>query len=298
MTEKTEGGAEREEAGAGRREAAPNPRTYSDFMRNLAAKYNTENSSESSRAEVPAPRLSQLAAGTKSLLSLPPGIPLGFPPFLLPPTSLQEVIKDSPFQFLPGMRPAAPRPAPAFPPGVFPPGLLDPSHAQALLTMMRGQHPASARPQVTPDPASEAESPAKRQRRNSSCLEAEDSEAPVSPPPSSIPQQVERSCRSECSVSQACSEEGRRIISWSVDQVVDFISNIDDVKEHAEAFAREKIDGSTLVLLTDSHLTSLGIKLGPAIRLRSILAKKLGTCVICSHCQHCHVENQTKTSKH
>ena len=46
MTEKTEGGAEREEAGAGRREAAPNPRTYSDFMRNLAAKYNTENSSE------------------------------------------------------------------------------------------------------------------------------------------------------------------------------------------------------------------------------------------------------------
>ena len=140
--------------------------------------------------------------------------------------------------------------------------------AQALLTMMRGQHPASARPQVTPDPASEAESPAKRQRRNSSCLEAEDSEAPVSPPPSSIPQQVERSCRSECSVSQACSEEGRRIISWSVDQVVDFISNIDDVKEHAEAFAREKIDGSTLVLLTDSHLTSLGIKLGPAIRLR------------------------------
>ena len=45
MTEKTEGG-EREEAGTARREAAPNPRTYSDFMRNLAAKYNTESSSE------------------------------------------------------------------------------------------------------------------------------------------------------------------------------------------------------------------------------------------------------------
>ena len=45
MTEKTEGG-DREEAGAARREAAPNPRTYSDFMRNLAAKYNTETSPE------------------------------------------------------------------------------------------------------------------------------------------------------------------------------------------------------------------------------------------------------------
>ena len=37
---------EREEAGAARREAAPTPRTYSDFMRNLAAKYNTETSPE------------------------------------------------------------------------------------------------------------------------------------------------------------------------------------------------------------------------------------------------------------
>ena len=45
MTEKTEGG-DREEAGAARREAAPTPRTYSDFMRNLAAKYNTETSPE------------------------------------------------------------------------------------------------------------------------------------------------------------------------------------------------------------------------------------------------------------
>ena len=45
MTEKTEGG-EREEAGAARREVTTNPRTYSDFMRNLAAKYNTETSPE------------------------------------------------------------------------------------------------------------------------------------------------------------------------------------------------------------------------------------------------------------
>ena len=37
MTEKTDGGGERQEA------ARPPPRSYSEFMRNLAAKYNTEN---------------------------------------------------------------------------------------------------------------------------------------------------------------------------------------------------------------------------------------------------------------
>lgn len=220
------------------------------------------------RPEVPDPRLSQLAAGTKSLLSLPPGMPLGFPPFLLPPSSLQEAIKDSPFQFLPGMaaRAPAPRSAPSFPPGMFPPGLLDPSHAQTLLAMMRGgqaQVPVT-RPPVTRE--AETESPAKRMKRDSASL---DQDAPVSPPPSALPPQgTERPCRSECSVTQACSEEGRLMINWTVDQVVEFIADIDDVKEHAAAFAREKIDGSTLVLLTDSHLTSLGIKLGPAIRLR------------------------------
>ena len=44
MTEKTDGGGERQEAA--RREAGPPPRSYSEFMRNLAAKYNTENTSE------------------------------------------------------------------------------------------------------------------------------------------------------------------------------------------------------------------------------------------------------------
>ena len=44
MTEKTDGGGERQETA--RREAGPPPRSYSEFMRNLAAKYNTENTSE------------------------------------------------------------------------------------------------------------------------------------------------------------------------------------------------------------------------------------------------------------
>ena len=45
MTEKTEGSSqERHEGGGGGQEHHQQPpRTYSDFMRNLAAKYNTDN---------------------------------------------------------------------------------------------------------------------------------------------------------------------------------------------------------------------------------------------------------------
>ena len=47
MTEKTEGGGqERQEGGPGRRDGAPPPRSYSEFMRSLAAKYNNENPAE------------------------------------------------------------------------------------------------------------------------------------------------------------------------------------------------------------------------------------------------------------
>ena len=227
----------------------------------------------SSRTEVPAdPRSS------KNLLSLPPGIPLGFPPFLFPPSSLQEAVKAveapqappaSPFQFLPGFRGQPAGAAPGFPPGLLPPGLMEPSQAQALLSMMRGQlrdlpaHPG-LRPPHQP-PLDLTESPAKRQKRDSSSAE----EAAVSPPPSAAPSSsLPSSCQSVCALSQSCSEEGKKILAWSVEQVVEFISSFEDLKPHAEAFIREKIDGSTLVLLTDAHLTSLGVKLGPAIKFR------------------------------
>ena len=217
----------------------------------------------SSRTEVPAdPR------SNKNLLSLPPGIPLGFPPFLFPPSSLQEAVKEapapaSPFQFLPGFR-GQTGAGPQFPPGLLPPGLMEPGHAQALLSMMRGQLPAHPALRPPQPPLDLTESPAKRQKRDSSSAE----EAPVSPPPSAAPSSTQPNCQSVCALSQSCSEEGRKILAWSVDQVVEFISSFEDLKPHAEAFIREKIDGSTLVLLTDSHLTSLGVKLGPAIKFR------------------------------
>nr|CAD7431426.1 unnamed protein product [Timema monikensis] len=55
-------------------------------------------------------------------------------------------------------------------------------------------------------------------------------------------------------------------------------------------FREQRIDGSGLPLLTEDHLTStLGMKLGPALKLRATLARRLGHCSICQHCVHCHV---------
>jgi hypothetical protein len=54
-------------------------------------------------------------------------------------------------------------------------------------------------------------------------------------------------------------------------------------------FREQRIDGSGLPLLTEDHLTStMSMKLGPALKLRSVLAKKLGSCSVCLHCTHCH----------
>jgi len=293
MIEKTEGGGqERQEGGPGRRDGAPPPRSYSEFMRSLAAKYNNENPAESSRAKA----VDQRAAQAGKTLSFPPGVPIGFPHFLLPPSSMPEGIKESgpaassPFHFLPGFRP--PSGAPGFPPGLLPPGLLDPSHAQALLTMMRGQmpnHPSFVRQAAHPPlDLTAGESPAKKIKRDSSSME----EPPVSPPPSHH-EPPQTSCQSLCAISQSCSEEGRTVMNWSTEQVVEFVSSISQCQEYAQVFMSEKIDGGVLVLLTDTHLQSLGLKLGPALKLRAALAAKLGTCPHCKHCRHCHTDTET-----
>jgi len=290
MTEKTEGGGqERQEGGAGRRDGAPPPRSYSEFMRSLAAKYNNENPAEASRAE---------SANQPGKINFPPGVPLGFPPFLLPPSSMPDTIKESgpspssPFHFLPGFRPPPGAPG-GFPPGLLPPGLLDPSHAQALLTMMRGQmpgHPSFPRQaQQPPLDLTAGESPAKKIKRDSSSTE----DPPVSPPPSH-PEPSRTSCQSLCAISQPCSEEGRVVMSWTPEQVVEFVSSISQCQEYAQVFLTEKIDGGVLALLTDTHLQSLGLKLGPALKLRAALAAKLGTCPHCRHCRHCHADTETQ----
>uniref|UniRef100_A0A674DLJ5 Polyhomeotic-like protein 2 n=1 Tax=Salmo trutta TaxID=8032 RepID=A0A674DLJ5_SALTR len=55
---------------------------------------------------------------------------------------------------------------------------------------------------------------------------------------------------------------------WSVEQVWDFIHTLPGCVEVAEAFRVQEIDGQALLLLTEDHLmTSMNIKLGPALKI-------------------------------
>nr|XP_018916517.1 PREDICTED: cell wall protein RBR3 [Bemisia tabaci] len=101
-------------------------------------------------------------------------------------------------------------------------------------------------------------------------------------------------CLSLCSSTDAdgsCANaaDPNPVSGWSVDEVCAFVSSIDICAEYVSEFREQRIDGSSLSLLTEEHLTStLGMKLGPALKLRSVLSKKLGHCAVCMHCVHCH----------
>ena len=212
---------------------------------------------------------------------LPPGLPLGFPPFLFPPAgSLPEAFKDAGLvsgSVFPGLRlqTAAAAAGLGVPAPVFPPSnnLLD-QQTQALLSLMKSQasHHQQEKPELRIPPldlTSSGESPAKKIKRDPSPAPAPSSPvSSVSPPASSVVSVSQKHGSSVCSSSLPCTEDGRELINLSTDQVVDLVSSLDWVSEHAESFRREKIDGSSLVLLTEDHLTNMGLKLGPAIKFR------------------------------
>jgi hypothetical protein len=63
---------------------------------------------------------------------------------------------------------------------------------------------------------------------------------------------------------------------WSVDQVVNFISELSDnyFASYSEIFKHHEIDGKALLLLTTDILTKyMGFKLGPALKLNNYLDK-------------------------
>ncbi|XP_016365456.1 sterile alpha motif domain-containing protein 11-like [Sinocyclocheilus rhinocerous] len=67
------------------------------------------------------------------------------------------------------------------------------------------------------------------------------------------------------------------IRKWSVDDVYNFISEITNCAEYTQTFKDHMIDGETLPLLTEDHLLdTLGLKLGPALKIRSQLSRRLG----------------------
>ncbi|XP_054606940.2 polyhomeotic-like protein 3 isoform X2 [Nothobranchius furzeri] len=55
---------------------------------------------------------------------------------------------------------------------------------------------------------------------------------------------------------------------WSVEEVASFIHTLPGCSDVAEAFRLQEIDGQALLLLTEDHLmTSMNIKLGPALKI-------------------------------
>ncbi|XP_061098962.1 sterile alpha motif domain-containing protein 7 isoform X2 [Conger conger] len=65
---------------------------------------------------------------------------------------------------------------------------------------------------------------------------------------------------------------------WTVEDVYNFINNIPSCSEYAQTFKDHMIDGETLPLLTEEHLLdTLGLKLGPALKIRSQVSRRLGS---------------------
>ncbi|XP_006637857.2 sterile alpha motif domain-containing protein 7 isoform X2 [Lepisosteus oculatus] len=68
------------------------------------------------------------------------------------------------------------------------------------------------------------------------------------------------------------------IRKWTVEDVYNFINNIPGCSEYAQTFKDHIIDGETLPLLTEDHLLdTLGLKLGPALKVRSQVSRRLGS---------------------
>ncbi|XP_044092797.1 sterile alpha motif domain-containing protein 11 isoform X2 [Neovison vison] len=57
---------------------------------------------------------------------------------------------------------------------------------------------------------------------------------------------------------------------WTVDDVCSFVGGLAGCGEYAPVFREQGIDGETLPLLTEEHLlTTMGLKLGPALKIRA-----------------------------
>ncbi|EDL81375.1 rCG31097, isoform CRA_a [Rattus norvegicus] len=67
------------------------------------------------------------------------------------------------------------------------------------------------------------------------------------------------------------------INKWTVDDVCNFVGGLSGCGEYARVFREQGIDGETLPLLTEEHLlNTMGLKLGPALKIRAQVAKRLG----------------------
>ncbi|TRY79143.1 hypothetical protein TCAL_05897 [Tigriopus californicus] len=313
--------------------AAQPIKSYSDFMRSLAAKYNNNESSSSS------PPANDLAESLK--LGFSPLNPfLGFPsPFRMPLNSqgyppglnplLQHASKDE------QIRAAAAAMMSSIPGMGFPSMIDQLSSTQALLNL------AAARTSTTMANSESGEPPMKIRKRDSTTnkpiknehhpLDLSGSNPPSPSSKSEADQRIDtketqqrqfllhqhhqhhqqlqkhhhRQKQPEPEINHPerrpdSPEMDAAVLQWTVSDVVDFVDSIDMCKEYSSVFQEHNIDGPSLALLTDDHLTKrLGLKLGPALKLRSMVQSKfhmassstssskiaLGACIHCTHCQ-------------
>ncbi|KAG9353158.1 hypothetical protein JZ751_017734, partial [Albula glossodonta] len=67
------------------------------------------------------------------------------------------------------------------------------------------------------------------------------------------------------------------ISKWTVEEVCGFINGLAGCSEYTQVFREQAIDGETLPLLTEDHLlNNMGLKLGPALKIRSQVARRVG----------------------
>ncbi|XP_028834302.1 sterile alpha motif domain-containing protein 7 isoform X2 [Denticeps clupeoides] len=68
------------------------------------------------------------------------------------------------------------------------------------------------------------------------------------------------------------------IRKWTVEDVYNFINDVTSCSEYAQTFKDHMIDGETLPLITEEHLLdTFGLKLGPALKIRSQVSRRLGS---------------------
>ncbi|XP_045498648.1 uncharacterized protein LOC123696496 isoform X3 [Colias croceus] len=229
------------------------PRNYSDIMRSLAARYNTH----------PANDYFHRVNG----FGLEPRAPL-------PQSDVSDTPVGGLFAKLAQQQGGPPR-LPAFP------VMMDMSATKTLLAISRVSRTGRSRrkrvgvgsaPEHSPlDLSAAGESAAKRARLSASpSTRSDDDRDRVS--------NEDRSETRDC----LCAEARARVSAWSVDDVCDFVGSIDICAEYAPNFREQRIDGAGLPLLTEDHLTGmLQMKLGPALKLRAVLARRLEPCAQC-----------------
>ncbi|XP_072174807.1 uncharacterized protein [Diadema setosum] len=65
--------------------------------------------------------------------------------------------------------------------------------------------------------------------------------------------------------------------SWSVSDVTHFVQSLKGCEEYSQVFCEQAIDGEILPVLTEDHLLhNMGLKLGPALKIRLHVARRLG----------------------